>query len=350
MTQMHSILPATLAVTLVLAIPALGQKSPEQEAQPAPNADEAAVTGCAVIPADAAEEQTYLGLGADSVPGFLGKHLHLPANTGLLVQSLDPEGPAAKAGFTVDDIITKVDGNEIASQRELANIIHARKPGNQLELDYIHEGKPGKRSVQLGAHQSDPQAEDEAAAGELQMIPGAGNLNDNLPPAARKLMREALEKARKNLGQQMNLQIGPGGAGGIQIMPGAGGVQILPGVGGMAGGMRFEANGSSSVQMTDGDGSIEMNHADGGSDVRVLDKAGKEVWSGPWETAQDKAAAPPDIRQRIDRLNIAPQGFKLNMQPGVQRRAAELKPGAPPQEPKREAPPAVPPSDKAPGH
>ena len=348
MISTYPVLPATLAATLVLVIPALSQDSTEQ---PAPAADGGTVTGSAVRIADAAETQTYLGLGTTNVPVFLGKHLHLHADTGVLVESVDPDGPAAKAGFTVDDVITKADGNEVASQRELANIIHAKKPGNQLELDYIHEGTPGKRSVQLGAHRPDPQeAEDEGTA-ELQMLADDGNLNGRVPPEAQKLMRAALEKARKNVGQPMNLQIVPGGAGRIQILPGAGGIQILPGIGGAAGGIQLQGNvnGNSSIHMPDGEGSIEMTSADGGSEVRVLDKTGKEVWSGPWETAQDKAAAPPDIRLRIERLNLAHQGLRLQMQQVLPERAAELKPEELPKEPKREAPPAVPPSGEASG-
>jgi hypothetical protein len=28
------------------------------------------------------------------------------------------------------------------------------------------------------------------------------------------------------------------------------------------------------------------------------------VWNGPWDTAQDKQAAPADVRKRVDSLNI----------------------------------------------
>ena len=28
------------------------------------------------------------------------------------------------------------------------------------------------------------------------------------------------------------------------------------------------------------------------------------TWSGPWDTAQDKAAAPADVRQRMESLNL----------------------------------------------
>ena len=354
MNATYSILPATLAATLGLAIPALSQDTKEQPVQPAPDAGEVTVTGDV---ADTAAEQTYLGVGTTSVPGFLSKHLHLRAATGLLVKSVDAEGPAGKAGFTVDDIITKVDGNAVASQQELADLVHARKAGDQMELDYIHDGTSGKRTVQLGSHKAEPQAAGEVEVGEAQLIPDIANLNGNLPPEAQKLMRQAMERARKNIGQQMNFQVVPGGAGRIQIIPGGGGIQILPGAGGVAGGMgglqiQGNATVNSSVHVSDGEGSIEMKTADGGSEVRVLDKAGKEVWSGPWDTAQDKAAAPADIRQRIEHLNMAPQGFKLQMppQPLPDKAEVELQIEEQPKEPKAKAPKAVPPSDDKADH
>ena len=314
MNSTRSVLPATFAATLVLAIPALGQDS-TQPAEPA--------TGNPTATANATEEQTYLGLGTTTVPEFLSKHLHLRANTGLLVQAVDPESPAAKAGFTADDIITKIDGNPVASQLELANIIHARKAGDQLEIDFIHEGTPGNRGVQLGSHRATAQADGDAAVADAQPDPDADNPNADPLRMADKLMRDAIEKARKNIGQQMKLQIVPGGAGGIQIIPGAGGAGGLK----IQGGINFNSN----IQMADGEGSIEMKTADGGTEVRVLDKAGKEVWSGPWETEQDKAAAPADIRQRIERLNGGNM-FHLQVQQAEPEKAPE-----PAKKPKPEA-------------
>jgi hypothetical protein len=66
--------------------------------------------------------------------------------------------------------------------------------------------------------------------------------------------------------------------------------------------------------MMDDQGSIELKTADGGSEIRVTDNAGKEVWSGPWDTDQDKAAAPPAIRKRVERLNIV-QGQQRQLMP-----------------------------------
>jgi serine protease Do len=64
----------------------------------------------------------------------------------------------------------------------------------------------------------------------------------------------------------------------------------------------------STIRMLDGEGSIELKSVGKNSEVTVRDKANEIVWSGPWDSPQDKAAAPDDIRNRIEKLNINNRG------------------------------------------
>jgi hypothetical protein len=76
---------------------------------------------------------------------------------------------------------------------------------------------------------------------------------------------------------------------------------------------------TSTFRLLDEQGSVELKGRNGGKEVRVFDKAGNEMWSGPWNTAQDKAAAPPEVRERVERLNIdmeaGSNGFRLRLEP-----------------------------------
>ena len=325
-----SLQSVTLLASLALVTP-----SPAQDAAaPAPAAAVEIQAAAAAIPAPAADAEVkpFLGLGACSVPGFLGKHLGLPANSGVMIRTLAEDGPAAKAGFTVDDVITKVDGKAVASHRELVDCFQTKKPGDDIAIDFIHEGKPGNRAVKLGersvAQAAAPNAGDgpqiKVLEGQLNLPNGLGaiqGLGGNLPPEIDKRLQDAMDKALKMGGNQMRLQIIPGGNGGVQIIPGNGGNAPQNG-------LKFGM--ASSINMMDDQGSIELKNANGGSEVRVADKTGKEVWSGPWDTEQDKAAAPPEIRKRIERLNI------------VQAQQGELIPDAPEAEEAPAAEPAKP--------
>ncbi|MGB1129565.1 MAG: hypothetical protein ACPG4K_05915, partial [Haloferula sp.] len=54
--------------------------------------------------------------------------------------------------------------------------------------------------------------------------------------------------------------------------------------------------------------------SNGSKEARVYDKQGELLWEGPYDTEQDKAAVPDDIRERIERLNFDIRGNGKEMQ------------------------------------
>ena len=69
--------------------------------------------------------------------------------TGALVNSVEKDGPAAKAGVEAGDIIVKVDGRDVHSSNDLPRIITAVRPGTKVTLTVwrkgAHEGHRGDR-------------------------------------------------------------------------------------------------------------------------------------------------------------------------------------------------------------
>jgi hypothetical protein len=53
----------------------------------------------------------------------------------------------------------------------------------------------------------------------------------------------------------------------------------------------------------DNDGSVEIKSSHGATDVTVRGTNNEVVWAGPWNTDEEKEAAPKAIRDRIDRVN-----------------------------------------------
>ena len=66
----------------------------------------------------------------------------------------------------------------------------------------------------------------------------------------------------------------------------------------------------STIRMMDDKGSVEIKSTGEATEVTVRDKANEIIWSGPWDTEQDKAAAPDEVRERIEKRNIG-GGLKL---------------------------------------
>jgi serine protease Do len=63
------------------------------------------------------------------------------ASGGVLVSSVVPSGPAAKAGIQPQDIIVSVDGQPIKDGDSLVAIVSARKPGTTVKLGVQRDGK-----------------------------------------------------------------------------------------------------------------------------------------------------------------------------------------------------------------
>ena len=98
---------------------------------------------------------------------------------GVLVQEVQPGGPADKAGLKSGDIITTIDGRNIKDGDDLVNEIASRRPGSTIRLGYIRDGKPQDTTVTIGdrdkvfADLNNPQPESnqesEGGAGEAKL-------------------------------------------------------------------------------------------------------------------------------------------------------------------------------------
>jgi serine protease Do len=69
---------------------------------------------------------------------------------GVLVQRVQPGGPADKAGLKVGDIVTTIDGRPIKDGDDLVNDIASRRPGSTVRMGYIRDGKPADTTVTIG--------------------------------------------------------------------------------------------------------------------------------------------------------------------------------------------------------
>jgi serine protease Do len=69
---------------------------------------------------------------------------------GVLVQLIQPGGPAEKAGLKAGDIITNIDGRSVKDGDDLVNEIASRRPGSTIRLGYLRDGKQADTTVTIG--------------------------------------------------------------------------------------------------------------------------------------------------------------------------------------------------------
>jgi serine protease Do len=69
---------------------------------------------------------------------------------GVLVQQVQPGGPAEKAGLKAGDVILTIDGRSIKDGDDLVNEIASRRPGSSVRLSYLRDGKQTDATVGIG--------------------------------------------------------------------------------------------------------------------------------------------------------------------------------------------------------
>jgi serine protease Do len=96
------------------------------------------------------QAQAYLGVSTEPVSAI---PFGAPVSHGAVVAALAPNGPAARAGMKVGDIITSFDGKSISGPSDLGTAIHAHKPGDQVTVQVTHQnGGTATLNVTLGTN------------------------------------------------------------------------------------------------------------------------------------------------------------------------------------------------------
>jgi serine protease Do len=79
----------------------------------------------------------------------------LGAPRGALVNGVESDGPAAKAGIEIGDIIVKADGKEVRSSNELPRIITAVRPGTKINVTVWRKGTQKDLSITVAEMKED---------------------------------------------------------------------------------------------------------------------------------------------------------------------------------------------------
>jgi S1-C subfamily serine protease len=114
-------------------------------------------------------KRAYLGITGQTIDRSLDR-LNLSTTSGVLVQTVQPGSPAAKAGLrggdasaTLDgselrlggDVIKKIDGKTIQTMDQVVSIVGSKKPGDTVTVEYLRGGKTRTAQVKLAQRPSE---------------------------------------------------------------------------------------------------------------------------------------------------------------------------------------------------
>jgi len=254
--------------------------------------------------------RAWLGVLSKPIDETLGVHLGL--ESGVVLDYVAPDSPAAASGLLQHDIVVKVDGEPVGDQDELREAIQSHDLGAEVTLTVVSKGEEVERKVKLGERPAAvpqlPRGRGPARAEGGVELPGDLKFEnlENLPELKGLKdfrggadLQKQLEGHMKRLEKQLRDMNRRGGAG-MKLD-----FDLFKDLQKPQKGEAFNFNfkSSSSFKFVDDEGSVEMKTTDGGKEVVVRDLEGEILFEGPWDNEQDKASAPQDIRERVEGMN-----------------------------------------------
>lgn len=92
----------------------------------------------------------WLGVKIRSVTDDMAESLGMKESTGALIESVTPDGPAAKSGIADGDIILKFDGHDITNVRSLTRAVAQTPVDKSVSVDILRKGQPKTIQVAVG--------------------------------------------------------------------------------------------------------------------------------------------------------------------------------------------------------
>ena len=106
--------------------------------------------------ARAPERGAYLGVSAAPLPPALQHQLGLSAGMGLVVEFVQEKSPAADAGLHQYDVLQKLEDQLLINPQQLAVLVRSYRPGDQIKLTIIRDGKKQELTAKLSEHELAP--------------------------------------------------------------------------------------------------------------------------------------------------------------------------------------------------
>ncbi len=136
-----------------------------------------------------------LGISVLEISPELRAHFGAPRDRGVLINTVRPDSPAARAGIAVGDVITDVDGDRVEGASQVLSAMSDRKKGDTVDVVLVRGGRSMTVKARMeddpGSFTTDPVPWNDRGFDFL--LPGTRGLEKRLEELEHRL--ERLEKS-----------------------------------------------------------------------------------------------------------------------------------------------------------
>lgn len=221
----------------------------------------------------------FLGVGVSNAPEVLTEQLKLPQGVGLVVEFVEKDSPAEKAGIQPRDLLHKLNEQLLINVQQLATLVRTFKPQESVKLTVIRKGEVITLDAVL-VEKEMPELTWSAQQFEFTTTPHFPNL------------------AAPELPHQLRIETDDEGEGRVKARI----IRVMP-------------NATSKITKVDDDGlRIELESRNGKKSLQIRNGDGKTVFEGPYNTDEEKEKLPAEFREKVKSVE---DGIRLEEVPAT---------------------------------
>lgn len=285
-------------------------------------------------PVETVGKVPFLGLVLGPVDGTLASQISLPEGVGVVVRAVMPDSPAAKAGVQQYDVLHYFNDQLLVNEPQLQTLVRQAGIGTEVTLKLLRKGNQEQVTVKLGEHEEQHPVEPahwrsrepgstagHSSDGWFRSHRGPGiderafNFSGNAERFERQVreltermkelegrpeaMREEIERFQKRIQEQTHKA--------AELLEKHATITAptppsAPSASPDHTDSIVTQTNSSRTTWSDNDGSGELLVENGKKRLTVKDRDGKQVFSGPVNTPEEMKALPPEVRERLDKI------------------------------------------------
>jgi Do/DeqQ family serine protease len=101
-------------------------------------------------------QRGWLGVEPQDLTPELARAFKLGSQRGVIIAGVIRDGPAARGGVRVGDIVTSIDGNDVRNTSSLLAMVALLPPGQAVTLSLLRAGRPLELKVKIGVRPQRP--------------------------------------------------------------------------------------------------------------------------------------------------------------------------------------------------
>lgn len=89
----------------------------------------------------------FIGVTLVEITPDLSAHYGAPREAGVVVSGVEPDSPAGRAGVSVGDVITSIDGKRVRRTGDVSRAVRDKKGGETVEVEFVRDRAPRKVTI-----------------------------------------------------------------------------------------------------------------------------------------------------------------------------------------------------------